>query len=152
MFCHVCALKMLFCFDMLLAWLPYSKLTSSPALSAWLLVYSAARLYRTGRRVDTSIHTAYSAGKLATRSLKSGPESHLATLLSCTCRSIYLTNAFGVCLLHACYLNCYIICGWLGLGNMGTTSHSLVGLVAQLNFNRIVWGCLPNYSCFAAFF
>lgn len=32
MFCHVCALKMLFCFDMLLAWLPCNQPGS---LAAW---------------------------------------------------------------------------------------------------------------------
>lgn len=140
MFCHVCALKMLFCFDMLLAWLPCNQPGSLAALQSTST--SLQGQANTHTQTDTLTYVyiveGWSQGptrrqRWSWRGSRSRSRSwsrswrrscsHLATLLlSCTCRSIYLTNAFGVCLLHACYLNCYIICGLASeLGNMGTT-------------------------------
>lgn len=153
MFCHVCALKMLFCFDMLLAWLPCNQPGSLAALQSTSTSLQGQVNTHTDTLTYVYIVEGWSQGPTRRRRWScrrsrswswSRSCSHLATLLlSCTCRSIYLTNAFGVCLLHACYLNCYIICGLASeLGNMGTTrGFCLLVSLAQLQ-SQFSWSLL----------
>lgn len=87
MFCHVCALKMLFCFDMLLAG-PEQPGNRQPGLVS-------ARMEC--QWVHTE-HATKSTKPARSQTLDSRLQSQTpSSVLSCTCRSIYLTNAPGVC-------------------------------------------------------